>query len=396
MRVLHVVESLDPQYGGPPAVVLNLAASQLHHGHRVTVLSYCLPPRQALVTAAIEALGIQHELEVEFLPGTNAIERALGLAALRFLMRTRDQYDVYHVHGVWKAIAVWAIRAARRRCLVVTPHGMISGYGLAQKPLRKRIALSVFWRRALCHADMLQALTEIEADALRRVLPNPRIKVIPNGINAGEYSEPVTRGVFHQRHPELRGRPYVLFLARLDRMKGLDLLLSAFGTLTASDPDLCLMIAGPDNGLESGVRRFIEEKRLQQRIFVLGPIFGDDKRAALAGATCFCQPSRYEAFALSIVEAMASSVPVVISSECGFDQELVGAGAGQIVPLEVPRIAADIAGYVRAPQARIEAGMAARRFVLARYTWDRIGPMMLDSYLELLKGKAKPGEPRPH
>jgi glycosyltransferase involved in cell wall biosynthesis len=382
MRILHVIDSLDPAHGGPPAVVLNLAAAQLRRGDEVTVVSGCPPGQWPLVAESIAALGVQDRLQV-VLVGGGWLESVVALRARRILRLQCKRHDIVQVHGLWQPMLARAVLAGRRRRLVVTPHGMISRYGLAQKPWRKHIALLLFWRRALQHASLVQALSEAEAVELRHFLPGARVHVVPNGIDPREYPADVHREAFHELHPELGGQPYVLFLARLDRIKGLDLLVDAFARVAANIPGVRLVIAGPDYGLGALIRRMIDDLRLRDRVSVLGPIRGAEKRAALAGAVCLCQPSRYETFSLSILEAMASGVPVVVSRECRQGPELVETGAGTLVPLEAPAIAGAIAAYVRDPQRQRAAGAAARRLVLQCYTWDGVAARLAANYAEL-------------
>ena len=74
-------------------------------------------------------------------------------------------------------------------------------------------------------------------------------------------------------------------------------------------------MAGPDEGARGEFEQRIAQAKLTHRVHVVGPLYGRDKFEALVDAACFCLPSRQEGFSIAITEALACSVPVVISDK---------------------------------------------------------------------------------
>jgi len=180
----------------------------------------------------------------------------------------------------------------------------------------------------------------------------------------------------------------VLSLGRLHATKGLDILCEAFARIAAVQPDVDLVIAGPDFGYEPRLRAHIEQLGLSSRVHVVGPVFARSKVALLRAALCLCQPSRQEGFSMTILEALACRVPVVISTECHFPQ-IQTEGAGFVVPLDAGATAQALLTLLGNEQVRKEAAQSALALVLARYTVDRLAEALVKNYQALGTGAAR-------
>src|SRR5262245_19534271 len=116
---------MSAETGGPPRVVVHLAKAQADRGARVTIASPGIGASQLV----LQNLGVdwQPDTHVSFQPHLGAI----------------SQSDVVHVHGVWEPLLHTALRTARRlrKVTIVTPHGMLSHYGMGKKPLKKTLSL---------------------------------------------------------------------------------------------------------------------------------------------------------------------------------------------------------------------------------------------------------------
>jgi len=174
-----------------------------------------------------------------------------------------------------------------------------------------------------------------------------------------------------------------LFFARLHTMKGPDLLLEAFASLAPAHPELQLVLAGPDFGMLDALQRRVAQLRLFDRIHFLGLVSGPDRLWLLQNALCLSQPSRDEGFSLSILEAMASRCPVVISEHCKFP-EVALHGAGIIVPMSIPDLAAALHSYASDPARRTSDGRSARQLVESSYTWDIVANKTDQMYAQVV------------
>jgi glycosyltransferase involved in cell wall biosynthesis len=383
MRILHVIPSLAPEMGGPPRVALRLAAAQADLGHEVRVVTYSAHrPEEvlhALHVSPAEVRGVR--LHTIAPGGLRELLWAPALAA--FIAGLRDRCDVIHAHGVWEIAIVRAVRLARRlgKVGVVTPHGMVSDYGMRQKPWKKALGLSLYARGLFESASFAHVLTATEQAEFNRYLPAARSRVVPNGVILGEFDSRPSRDLVDAALPRLAGRPYVLFLARIDPMKGIDLLVEAFAEVTRSDGGLGLVIAGPDAGYRATIESLVDRFGVRDRVEFAGLVDGELKRALLVHAVCLVQPSRHEGFSLSILEALASGTPAVVSDRVDVPG-LVAERAGVVTGLDAAAIAAAILGCPRDAVAREQMARRARGLVEQRYTWRRVATDLLAAYAE--------------
>jgi len=365
MRVLHVVSSLHRENGGLPAVVVHLAVAQ-----RAAGLSTAIACRDS---RSLKEHVQWWTSQVLGFPGVEIIP--CGLWPPGTARAVRD-FDVVHVHGVWQPLPTLACWQAERSetPVVVAPHGMLSAWSLAHKRPRKTLALALIWERLIRSTTYLHALNAAEAEELRTRFPGTRAHVIPNGIALDEFADMPAAGEAARVVPALRrGRRFVLFLARLHVMKAPDLLVEAFGLLAHSFPDLDLVIAGPDFGMERELRALVERAGLARRVHFPGAIFGRAKLALLKDALCVCQPSRHEGFSVSMLEALACSVPVITTRTANFP-EIGSEGAGTIVEPDARSLAAAIARLANDGALREQQSRAARGLILRRFTWGAIEP----------------------
>jgi glycosyltransferase involved in cell wall biosynthesis len=294
---------------------------------------------------------------------------------------------VLHAHQALSAAlaAVLAKRLRRRHQVVVKVacSGDWSDFRLARsRPFyRSRIAL-------LRDVDRFVVLNQESAAELRAVgLGMVPTCLVPNGVDARRHSpvEPEARSTLRARLGLPPDEPVALFVGRLERRKGLDLLLEAWAELRRrrgyplGAPRL--LIAGPGN-----LRPWLSEastRDLGDRIAFLGE--RQDVADLYRAADLFVFPSRAEGCPNALLEAMASALPVVVTDVPG-NREVVGepGKAGWLVPTEDPAALAEAVGaLVGDPALRRGLGAAGRAEVLERFDIHRVGARYLSLYEEL-------------
>jgi glycosyltransferase involved in cell wall biosynthesis len=370
MRIVHVIASLDPAQGGPPVVAGQLAAAQTAAGHDVTLAAEVVPDGLPVPAVRLPRHG----------------PAALWKAPSADVRRLVDAADVVHLHGVWEPVLPAVARAARAagRPYLVAPHGMLDPWSLRQKRWKKRLALALGYRRMLNAAAALHVLNADERDLMRPLGLTAPCEVIPNGIFLEQFAEPGTLKRLRERRPGLGDRPYVLFLSRLHYKKGLDILAAAFNRVAARIADVDLVVAGPDGGAEATFRDEVRRLGLSDRVWVAGPLYGDDKRAILGHAAVFCLPSRQEGFSVAILEALACRVPVVITTDCHFP-EVAEVEAGRVVTLDSEQVAGAIIELLSDVGPRSAAGAAGRALVEGRFTWPKVAERTIAVYERIIR-----------
>ncbi|MDX2118071.1 MAG: glycosyltransferase [Planctomycetota bacterium] len=381
MKILHVVTSLDPAQGGPPAVVTRLAAAQAALGHEVGILAYADPAAAERTARSVAPIPGFDRVAVHSLPPPSRLARFTGSDVRAFLEPRLARGTYLHLHGIWDTLLIHAAKAARRAGVpyALVPHGMLDPWSLAQRALKKKIALRLGFGALIRNASFLHVLNADEDRLVGLLGLNPRTAVIPNGVFLNEIEPLPPRGSFRAKHAALADDPYVLFLSRLHFKKGLDYLADAFAIATKSMPHLRLVVAGPDDGARDPFVQQIARLGLSDRTHVVGPVYGTDKIAAFVDAAAFCLPSRQEGFSVAVTEALACGTPVVISDQCHFP-EVAEVGAGCVVPCDASATGAALTRVLSDDDTARRMGEAGARLVRERFTWPKVAELTMQMY----------------
>ena len=165
-------------------------------------------------------------------------------------------------------------------------------------------------------AQVIHTTSELEARDLRTLGVRQPIVILPNGVDP---MQPLVHDV------AAPSRPYLLFLGRIHRVKGVHELLRAWRNL--GTPDWDLILAGPD---ENGI---IAHEPLPYGVRYLGPVYGEHKRRLLQQASLFVLPSYSENFGLVVAEALMAGVPVITTQGTPW-KRLQTEGCGWWIPME--------------------------------------------------------------
>jgi glycosyltransferase involved in cell wall biosynthesis len=387
IRVLHVISGLDPQNGGPSVALQGMVAAQRAAGIDARVIA-TWRERTGLVGAErFETAGIPVQM----------VGRAIGklswhVSLPRVLRAAAREADVVHVHGVWEEIQYQACRAARRvrRPFVLTPHGMLSGWNMRRTARFKRAYMALRLRRQLNAAARLHFTTDAERDSVAALGLRPPPLVERLGIDLSEFDPLPPAGAFRAKYPQLAGRTVVIHLGRIDYKKGLDLLVPSFAASVGppGTPPPWLVLAGPDNdGYGREIRALCEKHGVAGRVLFTGMLHGRERVEALVDADLFALTSYTENFGVAVVEALAAGVPVLISDQVNVAETLAGRDVGEVVPLDVPRIAASLSAWLAVPARRRAAGERARSLVHAEFAWPAIARRWVRHY-ETIAGLA--------
>lgn len=114
LRILHVVESLDPATGGPPVAALKLASAQARQGDDVHILSYRVPAAEGNVETLLSETPDSARVHKHFLPAPALVDRLTGWDVAAAAPSIVADMDIVHLHGVWAPILLRVAREARR------------------------------------------------------------------------------------------------------------------------------------------------------------------------------------------------------------------------------------------------------------------------------------------
>jgi glycosyltransferase involved in cell wall biosynthesis len=380
---------MSPESGGPAEAARRLAqtASQegIYEAEFVTLDAPNAPYLQA-EPFPVHAVG----------PGRGKYGHTSKLD--RWLDENLGRFDGVIVHGLWQyhGYAIWK-RCRGKKRYVVFPHGMLDPWFKQAYPAKHR-KKALYWavveRRLLRDATAVAFTSPIEAELAPQTYWRSRWRscVVPYGTVEPSGERALQIECFYSTCPSARDRPFLLFIGRLHRKKGCDLLVQAFAEVYRDLPETHLVIAGPDeDGLKGELSALATGGRVAERVHFPGMLRGDPKWGAFYAAEVFTLPSHQENFGVAVAEALACGTPVLISNKVNIWQEIAADGVGLVEE-------DDLAGTVRLlarwralpPAERTEMEKKCRAVFQQRYNIRRVPAMLAEFFSDPTQGRPIP------
>jgi D-inositol-3-phosphate glycosyltransferase len=313
---------------------------------------------------------------------------AFAAGVTEFAGQEGHGYDVVHSH-YWQSARAGAVVARQLRA----PHAVMF-HTLAEVKNRARISEHeprerIFHeRQAVRRADAIVTGSDHERSLLERFYDaDPqKLHTIPCGVDL-ELFHPRDRNSDRRALGLPPDQPVLLAVGRLERLKGLDILVEALAQL--DDPRPLLLIAGGD--AQSGEYR--EELRAKARdlgvdedVRFLGPVAHERLPMYYSAADVTVVPSYYESFGLVAVESMACGTPVVASRVGGLVSTVTDGVNGYLIPWRCPEpFAEKLEVLLHNPELRANFSRSARRSV-ERFRWQTVACDVARLYDELARG----------
>lgn len=326
MKILHVINSVNPAGGGPIEGVKQLGAANTRHGHQVEVASTDAPDDACVKSCVFPVHAI----------GPGWLNYSYNKRLVPWLRENAGNYDIVIVNGIWQyhSFAVSQVLRDGRTPYVVYTHGMLDPWFKRRYPL-KHLKKMLYWPwgeyRVLKEASAVLFTCEEERVLARQSFRPYRCnEVVVKYGTAGSQGDPQAElEAFYEKYPQLRGKRLALFMGRLHEKKGCDLLLQAFAKVLAADEGWQLVMCGPDQvGWQAKLAAMAERLKIAGRITWAGMVSGDLKWGAVRAAEVFVLPSHQENFGIVVAEALACGTPALISDKVNIWREVQRHGAG--------------------------------------------------------------------
>ena len=375
MRICIYTETALPMLGGHEIVVDSLARQYLAAGHQTVVLAPT--PRSAWRKAGWRDADQLFPYPMERHPRFISTRRLIGLYG-HWLKRVQKTYafDVLHCQSTYPT-GYLGTRLARGFGIPVA----ITAHGADVTPTSSKLSEDRVRRRhveAILNADARIAISDFIADSYRRIVPDCDVVRIPNGVDTAEFFRVASRpdGLQAGIQP---GR-YVLFLGRLARRKGVDLLIDALARIPREERPL-LVIAG-EGEERPALERSVAEFGLRDSILFVGAAEGSRKIYLLQNSLVNVLPSRqWEGFPLVVLESFAAGRPLIAARVPGLATAVRHGETGWVVEPESPEALAEAIRVALADAPLRERLGRQARAQAENYDWKIIAR----SYLELFE-----------
>jgi glycosyltransferase involved in cell wall biosynthesis len=349
IRVLHIVPTLSP--GGAERVAVHIVTRLNPQRYEAAVVSLGKREKNDL-DRLLEEAGV----EVRYLGKPPGFDYRMYFRLHRALRDYRP--DVVHTHMQVLRYALPSMLLLKSASLLHTIHN------LAERDVEPRARF--IHRYAFNHGVVPVAVAEEVAVSVERLYRIPRCRVIPNGIPTDHYASPRTARK-EWRAREGFGDDDIVFVcvARFAPQKNHVLLLKAFAQGPASDPRAHLVLVG-EGTLRAQLEEMAKELGLTDQVHFLG--LRTDIPDVLGAMDVFALSSDYEGNPLSVMEAMASSLPIVSTAAGGVPSLFDNGREGLIVqPGDVQGLSHSMVSLLRNRELRQALGRAAGQRAKERF-----------------------------
>jgi glycosyltransferase involved in cell wall biosynthesis len=384
MKVLNVNHLLDAESGGGTAErTFQLSRFLAKSGVDCTVLALDI----GVTPCRIEALEGARVVALPCLNRRYFVPR-VSFSALDRLVAGAD---IVHLSGHWTLLNALVYRASRKqgKPYAFCPAGALKSFGRSLALKRRYdtwVGRDLARSAAACIAITEEELADFEAYSVA----SDRVTIIPNGIDPAQYRRTAKEEAqirFAARFG-LGTFPYILFLGRLNEIKGPDLLLTAFSRIAARFPAMHLVFAGPDGGMLESLRSTAKAANLADKVHFTGYVSGEDKSIVLNAADLMAIPSRHEAMSIVVLEAGACGAPVMFTDTCGLNN-IAAIGAGTMVQASAGALAEGLVAMLSDAAAMRAAGMRLAALVEREYQWKTQAERYISLYESLLGSPAR-------
>ena len=393
VRIVGFVEGArgdSPGIVGVPMILKSTAA----HGHSIVLLMGGSPSLGSEKFVVPDASGALARKEGN---GTFGI---VSIKAWRYwffcppmlwrfhrLVRESDFVTLHSLYS-FPVLAGYVLARLHRKPYGISPHGVLAPFQRVVSARKKWVYNKVFANRILQSASVIFYSAEGEREEAAILKLKPPSVLVPDGFDPSGFATLPGRGRFREQFFDGHKGPLVLFLARLNAKKGLDLLIAAMQRVIAARPDVRLAIVGPPDPISfnKDVLRWVKENNIESQTVLTGVADKVMRLQAFADADIYVLPSHAENFGFTVFEAMACGLPVVVSDTLNFAPDFARSGAAFVVPRSPVSFADAIIKLVDQPDLRLEMGIRGRALV-HQYSLDETGAKVAKTIESILYRK---------
>jgi glycosyltransferase involved in cell wall biosynthesis len=384
MKIFHYFDRVRLEEGGTTRAAIEMCSVLATRGHEVTMLTYD-------DTDAPESgnKGAAGALCIQLIPKPALPGQFFSPQVVRQIGKRLAAADVLHLHGMWvPSNPQVAIEALKQHIpYVLTLHGMLDDWSMAQRTIRKRVYLAACGKQMLRRAAALHTVAEGELNQASKWMPAERAVVVPCIIDLEPFRIlPGPELAQHKFDLDPSGPPRVLFLSRLHYKKCPEILIQAFALLRERGVDAELLIAG--TGEPTYVRQLkhlAEEQNVAEQTKFLGMVTGEAKLSLYQHAAVFALPTSQENFGLVFAESLACRTPVVGTKGTDIWRELEASGGAVIADRTPEAFAEALAELLAAPDRAQQMGERGRKWVFKALDPHVVGSQFEAMYVQAIQ-----------
>ena len=388
MRILQVTPAFVPSHFGGINLFYNLSKNLVKRGHEVVVYTTDINDKYSRLSniqggRSIGGIKVYYFRNISnSLAAKHRLSIPKGMSTA--VKREISNFDIIHLHNVRTYQNIIIHHYARKYNIpyVLQAHGSLPR--IMSKKRLKQVYDTLWGYRLLEDASRVIAVTETEVEQYRGMgISEDKIEIIPNGIDLSEFDNLPQWGKFRRKYGLGSDQRIILYLGRIHKIKGLDLLVKAFADLSKPLNNIKLVIVGPDDGYLPSLKKLIAHLEISAKVLFTGPLYGQEKLKAYVAADVYVLPSIYETFPIAVLEAWACGTPVVVTDRCGI-ADVIDGEAGFVVPYDREQLQHALLHMLDDDKIRLRFGERGKSLVRERFNCEKIAEQVERVYQEIL------------
>ena len=390
MKILQVIPYFPPAYafGGPVTVSFQVSKELVNRGHEVVV--YTTDAKD--FGSRIEDIpgDIDDSFEVHrFKNVSMTLVKKFNLFITPGLIlkakKEIKEFDVIHLreYRTFQNIVIYHYIKKFN-----VPYVLTSGGSLYRDMPHKKLKWIydvIFGLKIVRNASKVIARNQSEVEQYKVMgVPEEKIIIMSAGIDLSKYTNLPPKGLFKMKFGIKKEEKLLLYLGRLHKIKGIDILVKAFANVTQSINDVKLVVVGPNDGSLYELQTLIQNLGVGNKILFTGPLYGSEKIEAYVDSEVYILSSRYEAFGMTVLEAYVCGKPVIASNVGGLKDLVINGETGLLFdPENIEQLTYNIQLLLTDADRAEKMGLKGKIFVEGNFTIEKAVDALEDLYREI-------------
>ncbi|RJO63640.1 MAG: glycosyltransferase family 1 protein [Candidatus Omnitrophota bacterium] len=387
LSISHLHWGFPPIVGGVETHLTIILPQMVRLGHRVSLLTGTTEGAKARYKyAGVDIYRIPiMDLNWLYKRGLEGIKDEVYSVFSSFLKKSRP--DIIHVHNMHyfskaHAEAISDLTKQKNIPLILTAHNVWDDL------LFLELTHQIDWTHIIAVSHF------IKKEIIGIGIDDRKITVIHHGIDQRKFHPEVSTAKMLKKYPRLKNKRIVFHPARIGLAKGCDTSIKAINLVKEKYPDIMLVLAGSKNIIDWGetqqkdiayLVRLIKHFKLEKNCLIDAYSLEEMKELYAASDICIYPSSSGEPFGLTMLEAMASAKPMIITNSGGMPEIIKDGINGFVIPIrDFELLAAKIKNLLGDKRLRDRLGYTGRQMIESQYTKERVTKDMLSVYNKLL------------
>ena len=323
IKILHIIQTLNPEYGGPATSLIDNSLMLSKKGFKVDILTY--DTKNQIKNLRKDKIKILNQ-------GPSLGKYTFSLKVFFWILRNKNNYDIFIVHGIWHFSTLLARILLKKRYFVFL-HGGLDSYFKSEiiKLIKKKLYWHLIEKKNLIHSKGLLLTNNFESKQIKNTFVNTKDikkKNVGFGILKPKINKILCKKLFYKKFPYLKKKKYFLFLGRFHPKKGCFVLLDAVNKLKKKNIEINILMVGPNSIYKKKLKKYCRQIGLQDNFFWHNTLTGNLKWGSILCSEGMVLSSHGENFGVSIVESLCCSKPVLTTHKVGVSPEIINYKAG--------------------------------------------------------------------